>query len=123
MTKVTMEQREAIVREAIAKRDAIRAGVTPDSMLTDAQITEAIDKTADPAAVLGSWKDRLHRLAREVERETRKATIGAPLNDEEIERAWWSLGTEPDGSNLAGGTNLEGWKRAVRWTEEQHGWQ
>lgn len=44
-----------------------------------------------------------------------------PLTDEAIEKAWWSLGTEPDGSNLAGGTNLEGWTRAIRWAEQQHG--
>lgn len=43
------------------------------------------------------------------------------LSDKAIECAWWSCGTEPDGCNLAGGTNLEGWKRAVRWAETQHG--
>jgi hypothetical protein len=41
--------------------------------------------------------------------------VADTLTDEEIERAWWSLGTEPDGSNLAGGCTMEGWKRAVRW--------
>ena len=44
-----------------------------------------------------------------------------PLSEEQINRAWWSRGTEPDGSNLAYGCTWSGWMRAVRWTEEQHG--
>jgi hypothetical protein len=43
------------------------------------------------------------------------------LSDEEIDLAWWSLGTEPDGGNLAAGTTLTGWHRAIRWAEKQHG--
>jgi len=44
-----------------------------------------------------------------------------PLDDSDIDGAWRSIGTEPDGGNLAGGTSLEGWRRAVRWAEAQHG--
>jgi len=44
-----------------------------------------------------------------------------PLTEPEIEAAWRSVGTEPDGSNLAYGCNLPGWTRAIRWTEGRHG--
>jgi hypothetical protein len=67
MNKVTMEQREAIVREAIAKRDAIAAGQLQQT-LTDEQINSLIDATADPAA-LGTMAQRLYRLARAVEQQ------------------------------------------------------
>ena len=42
----------------------------------------------------------------------------APLSDDDALKAWWSVA--PDGTNVGGGCSLDGWMRAVRWTEKMH---
>lgn len=64
--RITNEQREAIVRNAVAKRDALLTASKGVEGLTDEEVGRLIDATADPIA-LGTITQRLHRFARAIE--------------------------------------------------------
>jgi hypothetical protein len=79
----------------------------------------AIDRLA--AVALHPQQPNVHLAVQDGSAPALPAANMRPLTDAQIELAWWSKGTEPDGGNLAGGCTLTGWTRAVRWAEEIHG--